>query len=361
MPTTAKIATASAIGFLMLVAFITATLAALVGSVLPTGPSPAWTSNPSQSALADIPGDYLAYYEQAATTCSGLDWSILAAIGKIESNHGRSTLPGVAPGTQNVAGAGGPMQQLEPTWNAILARHHIPPGGASPPSRYNPHDAIWAAAFYLCDSGAARGDLHTAIFAYNHADWYVHQVLAQARRYRSAESVNSTPDQTTSQPPTAPYRAHTAPTATVALAFARAQIGQPYTWGGNRPTPGGFDCSGLTHAAYAAAGIQIPRTAQTQYNAGPLLPAGTPAQPGDLIFFGTPGHVHHVASVGVSSAEQAARVYHVALYVGGGQIIEAVAPGIPVRTRAIRLPGPDGRGGEPNLLPFMARPASRGW
>jgi cell wall-associated NlpC family hydrolase len=59
--------------------------------------------------------------------------------------------------------------------------------------------------------------------------------------------------------------------------------------------PGGFDCSGLTHAAYAAAGIQIPRTAQTQYNAGPLLPGGTTAQAGDLIFFGTPDHVHHVA------------------------------------------------------------------
>ncbi|WP_321572642.1 C40 family peptidase [Parafrankia colletiae] len=63
-------------------------------------------------------------------------------------------------------------------------------------------------------------------------------------------------------------------------------------WGGNGDP--GFDCSGLTHAAYATVGIEIPRTAQTQYAAGPPLPAGTPLQPGDLVFFGTPRNVHHV-------------------------------------------------------------------
>nr|WP_308128343.1 C40 family peptidase [Frankia sp. CiP3] len=76
---------------------------------------------------------------------------------------------------------------------------------------------------------------------------------------------------------------------TTAVEFACAQVGKPYVWGGNGDP--GFDCSGLTHAAYAAAGIQIPRTAQTQYNAGPLLPAGTPLQTGDLVFFRFPaGH-----------------------------------------------------------------------
>jgi len=75
--------------------------------------------------------------------------------------------------------------------------------------------------------------------------------------------------------------------------FACAQLGKPYVWGGNGEV--GFDCSGLTHAAYAA-GIDIPRTAQTQYDAGPLLPvpAGTPLQPGDLVFFGAAGRIHHV-------------------------------------------------------------------
>jgi hypothetical protein len=62
-------------------------------------------SQPSATALADIPADYLALYRAAAGACNGLDWSILAAIGKIESNHGRSTLPGVSSG-ENAYGAG---------------------------------------------------------------------------------------------------------------------------------------------------------------------------------------------------------------------------------------------------------------
>jgi hypothetical protein len=72
------------------------------------------------------------------------------------------------------------MQFLQPTFAAVVARHRLPPGGASPPSRYNPHDA----AYYLCDSGAQDGrNLYQAIFAYNHADWYVRKVLAQAKLY----------------------------------------------------------------------------------------------------------------------------------------------------------------------------------
>ncbi|MGH3826313.1 MAG: C40 family peptidase, partial [Pseudonocardiaceae bacterium] len=76
--------------------------------------------------------------------------------------------------------------------------------------------------------------------------------------------------------------------ALAAITYACRQRGLPYVWGGNGPPGGdaGFDCSGLTKAAYAAAGITLPRVAQDQYNAGPLLPAGQPLQPGDLIFFG---------------------------------------------------------------------------
>ena len=66
-------------------------------------------------------------------------------------------------------------------------------------------------------------------------------------------------------------------------------------WGGTgRP---GFDCSGLTQAAYAAAGIRLPRTAQTQYTAGPTATPG-PARPGDLVFFGT--DTRHITHVGLA-------------------------------------------------------------
>ena len=81
-------------------------------------------------------------------------------------------------------------------------------------------------------------------------------------------------------------------TALAAVAFARTQLGKPYVWGGNGNP--GYDCSGLTKAAYAAAGITLPRTAQTQYNHGPRLPTGAAPQPGDLLFFGTPRKIYHV-------------------------------------------------------------------
>ena len=235
------------------------------------------SSNPSTAAVADIPADYLALYQQAATECPGLDWSILAAIGKIESNHGRSTLPGIADGTENSAGARGPMQFLQPTFDSVIARHPLPPGGRTPPSPWDKHDAIFAASFNLCDNNA-RHDLRAALFAYNHSDTYVNNVLTQAAHYRATPAGGGPASQT----------------ALIAVTFAQSQLGKPYVWGGDGDHEGGFDCSGLTHAAYNAAGITIPRTAQTQYNAGPLLPPDTPLLPGDLVFFGTPNHIHHV-------------------------------------------------------------------
>lgn len=269
------------------------------------------TAQPSRIAMTDIPAENYALYTQAAATCPGLDWTVLAAIGKIETDHGRSPLPGVTSGA-NYAGARGPMQFLQPTFDAVIAEHPPPPGGATPPSPYNLHDAVHAAAAYLCDSGARNGhDLTGAIYAYNHADWYVADVLAQAAQYESPTTVGGDND--------------ASPAAMRAITYAEGQLGLPYLWGGDGPAAGesGFDCSGLTRAAYQAAGITLPRVAQDQYNAGPHVPDNQ-LQPGDLVFYGTPTTIHHVG-----------------LYIGGGQMIHAPRTGELIQIAPYRYPGDD--------------------
>ncbi len=130
-----------------------------------------------------IPPEYLTAYMAAAASCPGLSWSVLAAIGTVESDNGTSTAPGVASGA-NSAGAEGPMQ-FEPATFAEYAQP-VPPGGAVPPSPYDALDAIYAAARLLCANGASGGvDFTAAIYAYNHSISYVADVLDLANAYAS--------------------------------------------------------------------------------------------------------------------------------------------------------------------------------
>ena len=131
---------------------------------------------PSQAAIADIPSSYLRLYRQAGAR-NRIPWSVLAAIGKVESDHGRLRLPGVRSGS-NWAGACGPMQLgCVPGSRAgnAWARY----GRGRP---YDPANAIPAAARYLVDHGARR-NLDRAIYAYNHSWAYVVTVKQLAGRY----------------------------------------------------------------------------------------------------------------------------------------------------------------------------------
>lgn len=172
------------VGLLSLAAAATlvGTSAALAGATPATPPAGSATAPaPSRAAVTRIPPGWLALYRRAAPTCPGLPWTVLAAIGTVESGNGTSTLPGVHSGA-NPAGAEGPMQ-FEPATFAIYDLP-VPPGGANPPSPYDPTDAVYAAARLLCANGAAGGaDLPAAVYAYNHSLSYVAEVLALARSY----------------------------------------------------------------------------------------------------------------------------------------------------------------------------------
>jgi hypothetical protein len=146
---------------------------------------PARQAPPSPAARADIPADYLRLYRQAAQRCPGLSWSVLAAIGKVESDHGRSPLPGVRSGW-NRAGAAGPMQfgigvgRADNAW----VRYGADFDHDGRTSVYDPGDAIPAAARYLCAHGAP-GRLDRALYAYNRSWAYVATVEAIAARNRA--------------------------------------------------------------------------------------------------------------------------------------------------------------------------------
>ncbi|HXL94128.1 MAG TPA: lytic transglycosylase domain-containing protein [Streptosporangiaceae bacterium] len=122
------------------------------------------------------PQDYLQLYQDsAALYCPGLSWTVLAAIGEIESGDGRDDGP-------STAGALGPMQFMPGTWSEWGTDGF---GQSGPPDIMNPLDAVPSATRMLCADGArgGRAGLSAAIYDYNHATWYVSEVLDLAAEY----------------------------------------------------------------------------------------------------------------------------------------------------------------------------------
>lgn len=177
---------------------------ALVGSG--DDPAPAANGAVNTAAASEIPSPFLSAYQQAVTSCGGLDWRVLAGIGWVESGHGRGRTVGpegdvlppiVGPAIDGRAGfaripdsgssdgwahARGPMQFLTTTWRGVARLGPGRPPGASP-SIDNIFDAAATAAAYLCGTSGSLGDVRAAILRYNHSDRYVDQVLAKAAEY----------------------------------------------------------------------------------------------------------------------------------------------------------------------------------
>lgn len=132
-------------------------------------------------AAADIPAELVPLY-RAAGVRYGVPWSVLAAIGKVESDHGRSNEAGVHSGVNSYGCCAGPMQFSIPpaydTWGAYA----VDGDGDGVKSVYDPADAIPAAARLLATNGARR-NLAAAVYTYNHAWWYVQRVLELAKAY----------------------------------------------------------------------------------------------------------------------------------------------------------------------------------
>ncbi len=128
----------------------------------------------SDYARATVPASYLALYQGASRTCPGLPWTVLAGIGAVETWHGTNV-------HRSSKGAVGPMQFLPSTF----AAYGIDGDGDGVADVQDPEDAVYSAARYLCLWGAGRGGqaLYDAVWAYNHADWYVRRVFAFANAY----------------------------------------------------------------------------------------------------------------------------------------------------------------------------------
>jgi peptidoglycan DL-endopeptidase CwlO len=305
-------------------------------SCTPQGGSPSAKLAASTQAKNSIPANYLATYRKTGARY-GIPWEVLAGIGEVESNHGRANMPGVRSG-QNGFGAAGPMQigiggAAGDQWGGAP----VHPAGANAggvatdgdgngiASVYDPADAIPGAAKYLLAHGAP-GNLPVAIFAYNHLQSYVQDVLSWASRYTnggfavSAANVDNGASCIDTVAAAAPNHV-----VSTAISYARQQLGLPYIWGGTGPD--GFDCSGLVMMAYRSAGINIPRTSQAQWSWGPQIQPGH-EQPGDLVFFAgsdgtptSPGHVGMVIGHGMMiEAEQTGVPIHIVKYGGRGVV-----------------------------------------
>ncbi|MFB4319794.1 NlpC/P60 family protein [Actinomadura sp. 21ATH] len=293
----------------------------------------------------DLPENYRRLYEKTGRV-RNIPWHVLAGIGKIETNHGQAThLPGVSNG-ENYAGAGGPMQFLQASWNRYgddwdlyweeQRTRKNDPDGDGRKDRYDPADAILGASNHLRGSigkmdssiNLSSADILNAIHRYNPGNYtpqsnpYVRDVLAAAKKYDNGDYKVGDPNYAGASACSGSMNLGSGSfgqkIAYAAAFWAEKKPGTPtppsqnskptpYSWGGGTVEgPGygieqgagirGFDCSSLAqYAVFKASGgkIKIPRTTHAQWasNMGSKIVSRDQLAPGDLVFFRGVAHM----------------------------------------------------------------------
>ncbi|MEV6779574.1 bifunctional lytic transglycosylase/C40 family peptidase [Streptomyces syringium] len=269
-------------------------------------------------AKGAVPDQYQALVAKWGNLCPALNPAILAAQLYTESNWN--------PRAVSPADARGIAQFIPGTW----AAHGLDGNGDGKRDIWDPQDAIPSAAAYDCDLAKyvknVPGDLtdnmlasynagsyavikHSGVPPYNETQGYVKAIRDLSKSF--ARPVG---------------RVAPSQRAAGAIYFAQEKLGTPYLWGGNgtKEDNGRFDCSGLTKAAYESVGIELPRVANDQWNAG-AHPKRDELLPGDLVFF-----AHNL--------RDPRSIHHVGLYVGGGYMINAPYTGAVIRFDKIDTP-----------------------
>ncbi|MBA2947331.1 bifunctional lytic transglycosylase/C40 family peptidase [Streptomyces himalayensis] len=269
-------------------------------------------------AKGAVPAAYQALVQKWGNLCRAINPALLAAQLYQES--------GFNPEAKSPADARGIAQFIPGTW----AAHGLDGDGDGDRDIWDPADAIPSAASYDCKLASyvkdAPGDPTENMLAAYNAGAYAVIKYGGVPPYR--ETQNYVKTITTLQKSFARPVGRVSPSrqAAGAIYFAQKKLGTPYLWGGDGTAAEGgrFDCSGLTKAAYETVGIELPRVANDQYNAGPH-PSRDELLPGDLVFFS-------------DDLTNSRAIRHVGIYVGGGYMIDAPRPGAVIRFDPVDTP-----------------------